>query len=133
MFWRKSKHKLPKFPATVIPAFRSVCQHLVPEEAQKLRAFVDKNVETIRAAKDKNLSLDLKLAERIAERCYYLLDHYEEYPPKYRAAVIGAIRYFAVGADAFSDMAFATGLDDDAKIINYVLEMVGAIDQCIEI
>ena len=117
----------------MIPAFRSVCQHLVPEEAQKLRAFVDKNVETIRAAKDKNLSLDLKLAERIAERCYYLLDHYEEYPPKYRAAVIGAIRYFAVGADAFSDMAFATGLDDDAKIINYVLEMVGAIDQCIEI
>ena len=132
-FWNSCKHRLPKFPSSVAPSFRSACAALSPEEAEKLRGFVDENLANIKLNKEKNPSLDVKLAEQLTERCYYLLDRYAEFTPKQRAAVVGAIRYFAVGADAVSDTTFATGLDDDAKVMNHVLEIVGSEDRCLEI
>ncbi len=43
-----------------------------------------------------------------------------------RAAVVGAVRYFIKAGDANDDLTAGRGFDDDAMVLNHVIEVTGS-------
>lgn len=132
IFWKRRQHRLPKFPSNVIPTFKRLCEELPVEMLDDLRAAVDHCLVELRGMLEKHPHLNLRLAEQIGDRCYLLIDNYPELDSKQRELVIGAIRYFAIAEDPYSEETFASGLIDDAKIVNYVLEELELFDSYLE-
>ena len=66
---------------------------------------------------------DLPLPRALASRCKRLLMRYDESGPEERAAIVGAVRYFLETHDLERDDG-PSGFDDDAKVMNYVVEGV---------
>ena len=79
---------------------------------------------------DKNI-VNLDLARQIAQRASMLLDKYPEFPEKERALIIAGVKYFCSDGDGVSDFDFASGLNDDAQVMNHVLEEIGIKDHFI--
>lgn len=131
--FRRKKHRLPKFPPTLIPAFRTLSQPLPAEEVAKFQDYIDQKLAGLGETSKYNYRINTKLAEQIAERCKFLIDIYEGQPESHRALIVGAVRYFAIGEDAVSEQGFASGMDDDAKVVNYVLEELGVLDRFIDL
>jgi fructose-1,6-bisphosphatase len=46
---------------------------------------------------------------------------------------VGALRYFVSDDDSFSDLEFASGFNDDAEVMNHVLEELGLEQEVIDI
>lgn len=122
VFFKKRKHKLPKFPATVAPTFKQLCEVIDQDGIADLRKAIDDTLDQLYENKDKESNVDIESAEALGERCRFLLDQYDNYPPEKQKLIVGAVRYFAIADDPFDDATFATGYFDDMKIINYVLE-----------
>ena len=133
MIWKKRKHPLPKFPEAVRSIFKSACENLSVENAETLRSYLDKCMNGLKASVADNPTIDLKLATEISNVCEELLDRYEQFNPKHRTLVVGAIRYFAVAEDPFPDEAFASGFDDDARVLNHVLEHLGLDEYYVDV
>lgn len=95
--------------------------------------MVDLAIEKTRDDAQTSNRIDLPTAEEVAARCRLLLEHYEEFSPKEKALVAGAVRYFVVEDDPFSDDVFASGFDDDARVVNHVLELLGIDGMYIEL
>lgn len=133
IFGRKKQHKLPKFPATLIPAFKALCQTLPGDEIKKFPGYIDQKLEELSKEAEHNYRVNVILAEQIAERCRFLITIYDQQPPANQALIVGAIRYFAIGDDAVNEEAFASGMDDDAKVVNYVLEEIGIMDRFVDL
>lgn len=133
IFTRKVKYKLPKFPVTVIPAFRQLCREIPAEQVDEVRAEVERCIGSLRERAPERPNLNLPLAEEIAARCFVLLDRFAESDGEARKLIMGAVSYFVVDGDGAEDDSFATGFDDDAKVINYVLQQVGIEDQFIDL
>jgi hypothetical protein len=132
MFWKKrTKHPLPKFPSSVAPTFRMLCEALPIEEIGELRHIVDDNYDDFVERKRENQNLDLAGARQLTERCHYLLERYHDLSEEDRALVIGAVRYFAISEDPYDDETFASGLFDDKSVMNHVLERLGYLDKII--
>lgn len=133
MFRRKEKHDLPKFPEHVIPTFQQLCQALAPSDIGDVRAAVEQHVLDLQSAKAEVLHVNLKLGREIGEVLTGLLDQYESFDEKQRALVIGAAAYFVHQDDPQGDTTFGTGLNDDAKVVNYVLNQLGIEDKFLKI
>ncbi|MBX7144011.1 MAG: hypothetical protein K1X79_06130 [Oligoflexia bacterium] len=134
IFGRSSgKHPLPKFPPKLISRFRSLCESLPISSLSQLRSELVKAVEAARTQSDRNPRVNRKRLEDIASRAMMLIDVYGNFPPDKQALIIGALRYFAIADDELSDEVFCTGLDDDAKVFNHVLEQLGIDEQYIEL
>ena len=125
------KHKLPRFPETLIPTFRRLCEPLAEEILPEVRADFDECVRKLRAEAEHNPRVNQTRLDQIAECARVLLDHYEGSSGEQRALIIGALRYFAIVDDTLPDDTFLSGLDDDAKVFNYVLEALGIEDSYI--
>lgn len=123
------KHKLPRFPATLIPTFRRLCEPLPVSALQQVRTDFDQCLATLESMAESNPRISRPLLNEISERARMLLARYEEFSGEQRALIIGALRYFAIVADTLPDDKFSSGLDDDAKVFNYVLETLG-IEDC---
>ncbi|MBX7138694.1 MAG: hypothetical protein K1X83_11990 [Oligoflexia bacterium] len=133
MIFKRKTHKLPNFPPTVRPTFEKLSEALPVENIEAYRGEVDQELARIeKEAKDNDL-INVHLARQIAERCHVLLARYHEFPVKLQAKIVGAIRYFALSHDSFSEKHFASGFDDDAKVMNFVLEELGLDDQFIDL
>lgn len=74
---------------------------------------------------------DRKLSEKIFAMCDVLLDFYPSASTYQRKIIVGALKYCIAKNDGMSDEFFASGLRDDAKIVNFVLEEIGKGDQAI--
>lgn len=133
MIFRRKNHKLPKFPPTVIPAFESICERLSPQDIRSFKPHIENKIVELREKGKENDRVNVPLGEEIAKRCLYLLAHCDEFTDAQRALIVGAIRYFAITEDAVDEEMFASGLDDDAKIVNYVLEELGIEDQYLDL
>jgi len=133
IFWKRRQYQLPRFPGNVIPAFRSACEDLPQEKAQELEAEVDSALESLYEEFNNNGNVDIRKAEALADRCKLLLSKYNTLDEEHRKLAVGAVRYFATLEDAFASGTFASGLVDDAKVMNYVLEELGIEGQFIEI
>ncbi len=132
-FFQKTKHKLPKFPPTVATIFKSLREDLSVEEAQKLRDEVLICVDEAREREKKDPRTDLESTIELANCCKVLLDRYENFSSKQRALVVAAVRYFAGGNDPLNDEEFASGLWDDKRVMNYVLEQLGIEDMYLKV
>ncbi len=133
MIFRRRKHKLPSFPPHVAPSFERACKELSPEELEQLREHLMSYATSIREEMESNRLIQRDLVEALIDRSRFLIEHYEEFPPKHRRLAVGAVRYVCEDADSAPDTAFATGLDDDAHVMNYVLESLGVDGMFIEI
>ena len=125
MFFRKKEHPLPKFPDTIIPTFRNMCEALSVDKLEDLKAELNACVDRLEEAAHRNPNLNISLARQIAQRCDYLIQQYPEYSKRKQGLVIGAVHYFAIADDPFPEEEFATGFDDDARVMNHVLEELG--------
>ena len=126
------KHKLPKFPDGVIPLFKQLCAVLDATAVAELRKAVQDALAEHRKQVGKERTFDLRGSEELAERCYFLLDHYQDFPPEKQALITGAVRYFSIAEDPFDERIFSSGFHDDMKVMNYVLEEVGVEDRYLE-
>lgn len=133
IFSRKVKYKLPKFPVSVIPAFRQLCREIAVEQVDEVRSEVERCLGLLRERAPERPNLNLPLAEEIAARCFMLLDRFGDCDLEKRKLIMGAVSYFVVDGDGAEDDSFATGFDDDARVINYVLQQVGIEDQFIDL
>lgn len=121
-FFSRKQHKLPVFPSTIKKLFKSLCVDIDEGKLPILREKTLEEVENSKKRGQEGLLMDVRLAEEISKRCIYLLDHFHEFSPSERRLAIGAIAYFAISDDPISEEIFASGYDDDAKVMNYVLE-----------
>ncbi len=125
MFGKKLKHPLPKFPPAVAPTFQSLCQNIVEAEVVDLAHAIDRRIKEIRVQAKAHKMVDLEMAEAIAKSCRALVSVFGKRSEPERALIVGAVCYFAIAEDALPDESFASGLSDDAKVVNYVLEQLG--------
>lgn len=119
------KHKLPQFPPGVSRTFKGLSEPLKPEEIPELRGILDRNLAELADRAKANERIDLALMYELADVAHYLLDQYDRFNTEQRAMVIGAVRYFAIAEDGLPDESYASGFDDDAEVMNYVLEQLG--------
>ncbi len=132
MIFRRRKYPLPKFPGTVASTFQMLCAECAPKEIEELRAAVGETVKEHLARLAKSGMQDDGV-EQVGDCCCFLLDKYQELSPKQRQLVIGAVRYFAVADDPFDDQTFASGLYDDKRVLNHVLEELGIEDRYLDV
>ena len=130
--FKKRQHKLPKFPDTVIPVFKQLCAVLDEGGIAELRKSVDEVLAFHEKHHQEKGDFDIRSAKALAECAYFLLEHYQDYPPKKQALLVGAVRYFAIAEDPFDETIFTSGFHDDAMVMNYVLEELGVTDRYIE-
>jgi hypothetical protein len=94
---------------------------LPPEEAIALTALIDGHLERVESeAPGERL---VGLANELAATCRAMLKRYADLDVPGRAAVVGAVRYFVRAWDAENDLRSPHGLEDDARVINYVIEV----------
>jgi hypothetical protein len=133
IFGKSNKHPLPNFPSQVIPTFYSLCEELPEASIAELSTLVNEALSELREREKHVRFVDLDMAEAVTGGCLFLLGIYKERTGYERSLIIGAVRYYAISDDPFPDTMFATGLDDDAKVVNFVLEQLGIHDHYIRI
>jgi hypothetical protein len=128
-------------PSKQIPPLdRQIQRHLLPlcevlpeTAAAALNAEIDHYLQKVQAALGQNEFLDVKLAHAIAARLRLLLPDYGRYPDNQKALLVGAVRYFTKDDDAEHDIHSVLGLDDDAAVVNYLLDVLGRPDLKIDL
>jgi len=108
--------------------FESMCELLPDEEARALEPAVREHARAIRAAQENNEFLDAETAEQIAVALVALLADYDGYADSQKMLLIGAARYFIQSQDAEGDLTSILGCDDDAEVLNYVVEQLDRKD-----
>jgi uncharacterized membrane protein YkvA (DUF1232 family) len=106
---------------------------LTSEERDQLKQMVGDSMAQVEENAREQYRIDLKTAREVASRCRLLLEHYEEFSDHEKSLVAGAVRYFVIDDDPLSDEIFATGFDDDAMVVNHVLEQLGIDGMFIEL
>jgi len=121
IFWRR-KYPLPKFPRTVVSQFQEFCEELPDERVEEFLPEVAECIEHFRELSTQFPILNMQLVERIGEVCVELLKIYPQCSPRHKKMIVGAIRYFASVEDSLSETTYASGLDDDVRVLNHVIE-----------
>ncbi|MCB0310300.1 MAG: hypothetical protein KDD42_03640 [Bdellovibrionales bacterium] len=129
---RRSRHPLPKFPASIRPTFENLCEALPVNNVEKYQQELDLEMKKIEEDARTNPLIHLQKAKMIHACSHFLLEKYSELSKEQQALAMGAIRYFLLSNDAISEQSFASGFDDDAKVMNHVLEKLGLEDQIIK-
>jgi uncharacterized membrane protein YkvA (DUF1232 family) len=127
IFGKRRRHPLPKFPSEVGSTFRSVCQSLPVEDLPTFQREFDEAIRELEG--DPDFQRHRKVVEALADRCRLMLKLYPHLSEKQKALVIGACRYVALVDDPLPEEVFASGFNDDIKIVNHVLEQLGVHDR----
>lgn len=133
VIFSKKQHNLPTYPKTIKKMFKEYCVNVDKEQLDMIREKVSEELSDAQKRIDNGGLHDLKMAQEIANRCYYLLDNYYNFSSSEQKLIIGAVCYFAICDDPISEEIFASGYDDDAKVMNYVLEELDINDMFIEL
>jgi uncharacterized membrane protein YkvA (DUF1232 family) len=91
------------------------------------------HVQAVGEALRTNEFIDLTLAKAIASVLQTILAEYSSYPQAHQILIVGAVRYFIHDGDANRDTASVLGFDDDAAVLNYVLEVINRPDLKVEV
>ena len=133
IFWKRRKHNLPKFPEEIIPLFDRLATELKGEQLIAFKNEVGQIVEEELKNSIEMSAENKRILFELINLTNFLLEQYEERTPHERKLIIGAIKYFVGQDDPIPDQIFQTGLLDDAKVMNYVLEELGIEDRYIEL
>lgn len=131
--FKRRRYRLPKVPAEIESVFRSLCQPVDLSELTALRDEFEQELTKYKGGLKANRRLSADGIEQLASACRYLIEHYSEYSSAQRGLVIGAIRYFIAPNDPLPESSFASGLTDDAAVLNYVLEELGVEGHFVEL
>ena len=111
---------------------RLVVEPLIP--VHKLFAEVRAYQQTIAKRAREDEDIDPKLGQALCEASIRLLGTLKDDTPEpTRRMVQAAVRYFVIEDDADSDLGSILGLDDDAEVLNAVLERLGYKDWLVKI
>lgn len=133
MIFKKKKHPLPKFPESVADTFMKLCAVVDESEVPKMLAKLYDRMGELEEEARRNSNVYLELARGIGRELAFLLERYKDLDERGKKLVVGAYRYFCEDDDPVDDSAFASGLIDDAKVINHVLEETGFEERAIDI
>jgi hypothetical protein len=133
MIFNRKKYKLPTFPDYIPAGFNRLKARLSKEEATALQMELFDYMGRVEKEKSDDPMVNLALAREIAQACSYLLEHYEDFSDSGKSFVVAGVRYFISDGDGVADFEFASGLIDDAQVINHVLEEVGVEDRYIDV
>lgn len=110
---------------TVAGVFLDLCEAVPAEEAARLTGVVLRYMGEVRRALAEPALIDDSQAGQIAATCTALLEQYGKLDEAGQAAVVGAVRYFVRRVDGDDDMESPLGFDDDAVVVNFVIDLTG--------
>ncbi|MGI9596252.1 MAG: hypothetical protein ACR2QK_08835 [Acidimicrobiales bacterium] len=103
--------------------FRRLCIATSPEDLTQLATVIELHIDHIRT--NAGQATDVETAEMIAESLTKLVDSGIEFEDDARAQIRGAVEYFLLTDDAEDDLDNVLGFDDDARVVNTVLDRIG--------
>lgn len=103
--------------------FRRLCLPTTAEELAALPEVVELHLTQIEAEAGPNA--DLEAAQAIGRALITLLSAGLSLDDAQRALVRGAVEYFLMVDDASGDLEDVLGFDDDARVVNSVLDRIG--------
>lgn len=101
-----------------------LCEALPETAVPTLTTKIDDYLLAIQEAQQQNEFMDIRLAREIAYRLHKVLQDYGRYPTDQQALIVGAARYFIKNDDAEHDLYSVLGLDDDAVVLNFLLDVL---------
>lgn len=122
----------PLFASRSGSLFLKLCVAMQSAEIPDLAQQVEAHLEQIRAHYRQNEFLDIDLAERLTDQLCRLLAAYATYDAEQQRLIVGAARYFVAANDEESDIHSIFGMEDDVRILNYVLAQIGEPEHRIE-
>ena len=133
MIFKRKKHNLPNFPDYIPSGFNRLRETISDEAAQALQMELFDYMGRVEKEKAEDPMVNLRLAREIAQVSSYLLEHYKDFGDKQKSLIVAGVRYFISDGDGVADFEFASGLIDDAQVMNHVLEEVEVADKFIEV
>lgn len=103
--------------------FRRLCIDTSPEELSQLTTVIEMHLGHIR--RNAGPATDTETAEMIGESLTKLIGSQIEFDDDARSQIRGAVEYFLLTDDAAGDLEDVLGFDDDARVVNTVLERIG--------
>lgn len=103
--------------------FRRLCLETSEDELGQLTEVVELHLQQL----DQTAGpvTDTETAQRIASSITSLLTSGDRFGPEERALIRGAVEYFLLADDAAGDLDDALGFDDDARVLNAMLDRIG--------
>ena len=118
-------------PDSIKPKFEELCEIQSNDYIDAMLQHVDSALAHLQSFKNEFLGPNFDLAEQLASRCKKLLNVYPELKEEDKRLVVGAVRYFVIHLDNLPDSTPVVGLDDDALVVNHVLETLNLKEHCI--
>jgi hypothetical protein len=113
--------------------FVAACVPTDSEEFAGLRLRVAGHLAWVRAQSESFPAVDIDTAARIAATLGHLLDEPDAYDADERALLRGAVDYFVMRDDGEDDLRSPIGFDDDARVVNAVVDALGRSDLRVEV
>lgn len=104
-----------------------------PEELAGLRLRVLAYITHVDHMAATRPRVDIDVARRIAEVLSQLLDEPDQFDAHGRQMLRGAVEYFVLDRDGNGDLTDVIGFDDDARVVNAVVESLGRGDLRIDV
>lgn len=103
--------------------FRRLCIETSAEELLQLTDVIDLHLDQVR--ENAAPQTDIDTAEMVAKSLSTLITSELSFEASDRLLIRGAVEYFLLHDDASSDLEDPLGFDDDARVVNSVLERIG--------
>lgn len=113
--------------------FIAACVPTAAEELPGLRLRAQTYLAWAREQAGSSATVDLEMATAIATALTALLDEPDQYDAEDRALLHGATSYFVDADDGANDLTDVVGFDDDARVLNAVLDALGRKDLRIDL
>ena len=104
-----------------------------PEDFPGLRLRVQAHVAVIERASIGRAVVDVDAAQAVARVLTTLLDEPDQFDDHGREMIRGAVEYFVLDRDEHRDLTDAIGFDDDARVVNAVVDALRRSDLRIEL
>ena len=111
--------------------FRRLCIDTSAEELAQLGDVIALHLDQVRD--NAGPMTDVETAEMVADTILKVLTQAQEFDQEQRALVRGAAEYFVLNDDASDDLDDVLGFDDDARVLNSVLDRIDQPDLKIEL
>ena len=104
-----------------------------PDQLAGLRLRVLTYFARIETLAAKRAVVDVDAARKVADTLSRLLDEPDVYSDQQRELLRGAVEYFVLDRDNRADLTDAIGFDDDARVVNALLDVLGRADLVINL
>ena len=103
--------------------FRRLCLQTSAEELVQLTAVVELHLTQIEEVE--SATADKETAQKIGTSLTNLVTSGDDFNAEERSMIRGAVEYFLLADDASGDLDDPLGFDDDARVLNSVLDRIG--------